>query len=82
MLEHHGCGLAKMRAFDELAPYRAVKPAWSFYYLAVNPSLESRLSEPEHLGPVGVRRRLELQVRPPIRTADDVPSGRLRTHTG
>jgi hypothetical protein len=51
MLEHHGCGLAKMRAFDELAPYMAVKPAWSFYYLAVNPSLESRLSEPETWDP-------------------------------
>jgi hypothetical protein len=43
--------LAKMRAFDELAPYRAVKPAWSFYYLSVNPSLESRLSEPETWDP-------------------------------
>jgi hypothetical protein len=46
MLEHHGCGLPKTRAFDELAPYRAVKPAWSFYYRTTDPALGSRLAEP------------------------------------
>jgi hypothetical protein len=51
MLEHHGCGLAKMRSFDERAPYRAVKPAWSFYYRADDPSLEARLSEPGRWDP-------------------------------
>jgi hypothetical protein len=51
MLEHHGCGLPKMRRFDELAPYRAEKPAWSFYYVAVDPSLETRLAEPRTWDP-------------------------------
>lgn len=46
MLEHHGCGLPTLRGFDEVAPYRAVKPAWSFYYRAVDPALEPRLAEP------------------------------------
>ena len=46
MLEHHGCGLAKMHGFDVLAPHRAVKPAWSFYYLPVDAALEGRLAEP------------------------------------
>ena len=46
MLEHHGCGLPKMRSFDAVAPYRAVKPAWSFYYPAEDPALEERLAEP------------------------------------
>jgi hypothetical protein len=46
MLEHHGCGLPKLRGFDDVAPYRAVKPAWSFYYQALDPALESRLAEP------------------------------------
>ena len=46
MLEHHGCGLPKMHSFDALAPYRAVKPAWSFYYLPVDPTLAPRLAEP------------------------------------
>jgi hypothetical protein len=46
MLEHHGCGLPKMRSFDALAPYRAAKPAWSFYYHPVDPALGQRLAEP------------------------------------
>ncbi|HEY0812340.1 MAG TPA: hypothetical protein VGE11_03590 [Pseudonocardia sp.] len=46
MLEHHGCGLPKMRSFDALAPYRAAKPAWSFYYLPVDPALAERLADP------------------------------------
>ena len=47
VLEHHGCGLAKMRSFDELAPYRATKPRWSFYYCAADPKFEARLAEPD-----------------------------------
>ena len=46
MLEHHGCGLAKTRSFDAVAPYRAAKPAWSFYYLPVAPGLATRLADP------------------------------------
>jgi hypothetical protein len=51
MLEHHGCGLPKMRSFDALAPYRATKPAWSFYYHPVDPALAARLAEPETWDP-------------------------------
>ena len=51
MLEHHGCGLPKMRSFDALAPYRAAKPAWSFYYLPVAPALAERLAEPQTWDP-------------------------------
>jgi hypothetical protein len=47
VLEHHGCGLAKMRRFDELAPYRATKPRWSFYYCATAPEFEARLADPD-----------------------------------
>ena len=35
-----------MRGFDAVAPYRATKPAWSFYYAAVDPALGERLAEP------------------------------------
>ena len=39
VLEHHGCGLKKMRVFDEVALYRARKPAWSFYYRTTDAAL-------------------------------------------
>lgn len=51
MLEHHGLDLPKTRAFDDLAPYRATKPAWSFYYCAVDPALEPRLADPDTWDP-------------------------------
>ena len=46
MLEHHGVGLPKLHSFDAFAPHRAAKPAWSFYYLPVDPALEDRLADP------------------------------------
>jgi hypothetical protein len=46
VLEHHGCGIPRMRSFDELAPYRVDKPSWSFYYCATDPTFEARLAEP------------------------------------
>ena len=51
MLEHHGCGLPKMRSFDAFAPYRATKPAWSFYYVPLDPALAGRLAEPDTWDP-------------------------------
>ena len=62
-------------------PYRAAKPAGP----STTPPMTRRWRHgwpTRDLGPVGVRRRLQLQVRPPIGTVDDVPSGRVRTHTG
>jgi hypothetical protein len=47
VLEHHGCGLPKMHSFDGMAPYRAAKPKWSFYYCATDPEFEARLAEPD-----------------------------------
>lgn len=47
ILEHHGCGLKRMRVFDEIAPYRAKKPAWSFYYHAADAALGIELDDPE-----------------------------------
>lgn len=51
VLEHHGCGLKKMRVFDEIAPYRAKKPTWSFYYHAKDAALGTELSDPEAWDP-------------------------------
>jgi hypothetical protein len=45
-LEHHGCGLPKLRAFDAIAGYRTAKPSWSFYYYTEDPLLEQRLADP------------------------------------
>ena len=45
-LEHHGCGLPKLRAFDVIAGYRTAKPSWSFYYYTEDPILEQRLADP------------------------------------
>jgi hypothetical protein len=45
-LEHHGCGLPKLRAFDAIAGYRTAKPSWSFYYYTEDPILEQRLADP------------------------------------
>ena len=46
-LEHHGCGLPKMRAFERIARYRAVKPSWSFFYYTEDSQLAKRLAEPD-----------------------------------
>jgi hypothetical protein len=46
-LEHHGCELPKMRGFEIIARYRAVKPSWSFFYYTDDPLLEERLADPE-----------------------------------
>jgi hypothetical protein len=43
--EHVGCGLQKMRAFDQHAPYRRRLPAWPFYYHAPEPTLRSALQD-------------------------------------
>ena len=51
VLEHHGCGLKKMRIFDEIAPYRAKKPAWSFYYRTIDDALGAELNDPEAWDP-------------------------------
>ena len=45
-LEHVGCGLPKMRAFDSFAPYRRKLPCWPFYYRAADPAIQAALSRP------------------------------------
>ena len=47
VLEHHGCGLPKMRSFDQFARYRWKLPSWPFYYHAANPELAAELRRPE-----------------------------------
>jgi hypothetical protein len=46
MLEHLGCGLPKMRSFDESAPYRRRLGHWPFYYQASDPKLLAELKTP------------------------------------
>jgi hypothetical protein len=46
VLDKAGLGLAKMRAFDEFAPYRR-KQSWSFFYRAVEPALAVALRQPQ-----------------------------------
>ena len=45
-LEHVGCGVPKMAAFDLHAPYRRALPAWPFYYFAPDASLNQTLRDP------------------------------------
>ncbi|MEQ1912442.1 MAG: hypothetical protein ABMA15_26710 [Vicinamibacterales bacterium] len=47
LLEHFGCGLPKMRAFDQLAPYRSKVKTWAYFGHAVDPGLDSALRRPE-----------------------------------
>ena len=47
VLEHHGCGLPKMRSFDEFAPHRWKRVSWPFYYRAADPALADELRRPE-----------------------------------
>ena len=46
-LEHVGCDLPKMKALDQLAPYRRKLPAWPFYFAASDPSLDASLKSPD-----------------------------------
>ena len=47
VLEHFGCGLPKMRAFDHLAPYRSKVKTWAYFAHAAEPALASVLRRPE-----------------------------------
>jgi hypothetical protein len=46
MLEHLGCGLPKMRSFDDFAPYRRPLGHWPFYYHAAKVELQKELANP------------------------------------
>jgi hypothetical protein len=46
-LEHHGCGLPKMRGFDAFAPHRHKRPSWPYYYHAGDAALAADLGRPE-----------------------------------
>jgi hypothetical protein len=45
VLNKPGVGLAKMRAFDEFAPYRG-RQTWPLFYRAVDPALDIELRQP------------------------------------
>ncbi len=45
VLDKPGVGLAKMRAFDEFAPYRR-KQSWPLFYRANDPALAEELAQP------------------------------------
>jgi hypothetical protein len=45
ILEHLGCGVPKMRAVDERAPYRHKLQNWKFFYLAVDPQIDAQLRD-------------------------------------
>ncbi|HZK82845.1 MAG TPA: hypothetical protein VFC46_17310 [Humisphaera sp.] len=47
VLEHVGCGLERMRAFEQFAPYRRALGAWPYYYHAADSSLNAQLRNPE-----------------------------------
>jgi hypothetical protein len=46
MLEHLGCGLPKMKSFDDFAPYRRRLGHWPFYYQASGAKLLEELKNP------------------------------------
>jgi hypothetical protein len=46
MLEHLGCGLPKMKAFDDFAPYRRRLGHWPYYYQATGAKLLDDLKNP------------------------------------
>ncbi len=50
VLDKSGLGLPKMRAFEELAPYRR-KQHWPFWYRTTNPALVEALARPESWDP-------------------------------
>jgi hypothetical protein len=47
ILDHLGCGLPKMRRFEELTPYRQKLSNWPFYYRATDPALHKELAAAE-----------------------------------
>lgn len=47
LLEHFGCGLPKMRGFDELAPYRSRVKTWAYFAHATDPTLQAAMHRPE-----------------------------------
>lgn len=47
MLEHNGADIPKYRGFDQIAPYRITKAAWSFYYRTTDPDLAATLAHPD-----------------------------------
>ena len=47
LLEHFGCGLPKMRTFDQLAPYRSKVKSWAYFAHATDPALNAALRRPE-----------------------------------
>jgi hypothetical protein len=51
MLEHNGCDLPKLAAFDRYAPYRIIKAAWSFYFVTSDPDLQATLARPDAWDP-------------------------------
>lgn len=50
VLDRPGVGLAKMRIFDECAPYRA-NQTWPFFYRAVDRDLAAQLTQPKAWDP-------------------------------
>jgi hypothetical protein len=50
-LEHVGCDLPKMRAFDRIAPYRRQLPAWPYYCKAADPAIDGQLANPARWDP-------------------------------
>jgi len=51
MLEHHGCGLPKMRVLDQHAPYRRKLGNWPYFCTVPDPALKAQLSKPEAWDP-------------------------------
>jgi hypothetical protein len=50
-LEHVGCALPKMRAFDQLAPYRRELPAWPYYWKAASTTIHQHLLDQNRWDP-------------------------------
>jgi hypothetical protein len=53
ILEILGCGIPKMRAFEQFARARSTKASWSFYYRTTDPELEAELRNAEVWDPSG-----------------------------
>jgi hypothetical protein len=53
ILETLGCGIPKMRTFEQFARARSTKASWSFYYRATDPELEVELRNAEVWDPSG-----------------------------
>jgi hypothetical protein len=47
VLEHLGCGLPRMRGFDQFAPHRRKRTSWPYYYQTADPALAAELRRPE-----------------------------------